>query len=155
MQEKNPESPRPQEIEQETYQLPDTSPETSPERERREQIRPREEIEQTEKRLLHVQQQAQTARSIDPELEGIETILASGLDSFFLSLSPEEQLTFKRDGETTAIKIREALHKHATKIKDIVRLIINWLKKIPGINRFFLEQEAKIKADAIVRRYKP
>lgn len=92
--------------------------------------------------------------TVDPDILGIEGILASGLDGFFGHLSPDQQQRFKTDGESTAVKIREALHKQGTKIKDIVRLIINWLKGLPGINTFFLEQEAKIKADAIVRRYR-
>ena len=93
-------------------------------------------------------------RSIDPEVLSIEKILAQDLDSFFIHLSPSHQRRFKADGETTALKIQEALRKQTTKVKDIVNLIINWLKGLPGINRFFLEQEAKIKADTIMRRYR-
>lgn len=97
----------------------------------------------------------QTSATHDPEIQGIETILATGLDGFFKGLSPAEQLRFKTEGESTALKIKQLLHAQKTKIKDIVKLIINWLKGLPGINKFFLEQEAKIKADAIVRRYRP
>lgn len=93
-------------------------------------------------------------RVIDPQVLEIESILASGLDTFFVHLSSEHQLRFKEDGEKTALKIREAVAKKSTKIKDIVLLIIDWLKGLPGINRFFLEQEAKIKADTIMRRYR-
>ena len=35
-------------------------------------------------------------------------------------------------------------------VKKIFILIISWLKIIPGVNKFFLEQEAKIKADRIL-----
>jgi hypothetical protein len=34
-------------------------------------------------------------------------------------------------------------------IKKIRNLIIRWLRVIPGVNRYFLEQEAKIKTDRI------
>jgi hypothetical protein len=34
--------------------------------------------------------------------------------------------------------------------KKIFVLIRAWLKIIPGVNRFFLEQEAKIKTDKIL-----
>ena len=57
-------------------------------------------------------------------------------------------------GETTAQKIKEAVLKKTTRIKDIVHLIIGWLKSLPGVNKFFIEQEAKIKADKIMRYYK-
>ncbi len=102
----------------------------------------------------HSSATATRQRSIDPEVLGIESILASGLDDFFMHLSPPHQLAFKTEGETAALKIQEALHKPATRIKDIVRLIIDWLKGLPGINKFFLEQEAKIKADTIMRHYR-
>ena len=36
------------------------------------------------------------------------------------------------------------------KAKKIFQLILEWLKLLPGINRFFLEQEAKIKTDRII-----
>jgi hypothetical protein len=35
-------------------------------------------------------------------------------------------------------------------VKKILALIRDWLKLIPGVNRFFLEQEAKIKTDKIL-----
>jgi hypothetical protein len=36
------------------------------------------------------------------------------------------------------------------KVKAIVDLIKKWLAIIPGVNKFFLEQEAKIKTDQII-----
>ena len=90
----------------------------------------------------------------DDELQAIENILAEGLQSFFLSLTPQAQYEFKMAGETTAQKIKEAVLKKTTRIKDIVHLIIGWLKSLPGVNKFFIEQEAKIKADKIMRYYK-
>lgn len=91
---------------------------------------------------------------LDPEIVEIESVLSEGMESFFLGLSPQKQMEFKLKGEGAARSIRDALHKKTTRIKDIVRLIINWLKTLPGINRFFLEQEAKIKADRIMKRYR-
>ena len=90
---------------------------------------------------------------LDPEIVEIESVLAEGMESFFLGLSPQKQMEFKIEGERAARSIQQALHTRTTRIKDIVRLIINWLKTLPGINRFFLEQEAKIKADRIMKRY--
>ncbi len=90
----------------------------------------------------------------DNELQAIENILAEGLQEFFLSLTPQAQYEFKVAGEATAQKIQVAIRNKATRIKDIVHLIIGWLKSLPGVNKFFIEQEAKIKADKIMRYYK-
>lgn len=112
----------------------------------------------TQERTIHTPatQASQTAAALpqNQELHAVESILAEGLDETFMHLSPAQQLEFKKTGEATAQKILDALRKHATRIKDVVRLIVAWLKTLPGINRFFLEQEAKIKADKIFARYR-
>jgi hypothetical protein len=53
-------------------------------------------------------------------------------------------------GEETVEKINSLLDKTKIKIGKIINLIKKWLKIIPGINQFFLEQEAKIKTDKII-----
>lgn len=80
----------------------------------------------------------------------IDKILADGLHDTFLSLNPQKQLEFKRVGDETVIKINQLLDKSKVKVDKIIDLIKKWLKIIPGINHFFLEQEAKIKADKII-----
>lgn len=81
----------------------------------------------------------------------IDQILALGLNNIFLSLSPQKQEEFKKKGEETVFKINNLLDKAKVNIEKIVKLIRNWLKIIPGVNKFFLEQEAKIKADNIIK----
>ncbi len=81
----------------------------------------------------------------------IDQILSEGLDDVFLSLSQDDQVRFKEEGEKTALKINELLSKTKVKIKNIISLIKKWLKIIPKVNPYFLEQEAKIKADKIVK----
>ena len=80
----------------------------------------------------------------------IEKILEEGLNEPFQRLSPIAQQEFKLKGEQTAFKIRELMRGAHVKIKKIFRLIIEWLRMLPGVNIFFLEQEAKIKADKIL-----
>jgi len=80
----------------------------------------------------------------------VEQILAAGLEDAYRSLSLVEKQAFKVKGEQTALAIRDLLRGSKVKVKNIFRLIIEWLKLLPGVNRFFLEQEAKIKADKIV-----
>ncbi len=80
----------------------------------------------------------------------IDKILAEGLHEIFLKLNPKKQQEFKLAGEETVEKINSLLDKTKIKIGKIINLIKKWLKIIPGINQFFLEQEAKIKADKII-----
>ena len=81
----------------------------------------------------------------------IDAYLSDGLSETFLAMPPEKQKIFKAEGEATAKKINVLLD--ATKINfgKIVELIKKWLRLIAGINRFFLDQEAKIKADKIIK----
>ncbi len=83
--------------------------------------------------------------------EAIDSILAEGLDEIFLKMKPEEQKAFKKKGEETVSKISELLSSAKVKINKIVSLIRQWLGMVTGINKFFLEQEVKIKADKIMR----
>ncbi len=80
----------------------------------------------------------------------VENIMQEGLAEAFQKLSPIAQQEFKIKGEETAGKIRELLKSTHIKVKKIFRLIYEWLRLLPGVNKFFLEQEAKIKTDNIV-----
>lgn len=80
----------------------------------------------------------------------VEKIMEEGLVDAFKELNPIERQEFKMKGEETALQIRELLKATHVKIKKIFKLLFNWLRMLPGINRFYLEQEAKIKADKIV-----
>lgn len=81
----------------------------------------------------------------------IEKILEKDLMDFYLNLSPQKQEQFRQGGEETARKINALLKKTKVKIKHIINLIIKWLTILPGVNKFFLEKEAKKKAEEIIR----
>jgi hypothetical protein len=85
-----------------------------------------------------------------PILEKIEDVLEEDLEDIYFQLPPDKQAEFKKSGEKTASSIELLLRGTKVKIKKILELIINWLKIVPGVNRFFLEQEAKIKTDKIL-----
>ncbi len=85
-----------------------------------------------------------------PLLEDIEGVLAQGLADTYKSLSPEQKAQFKAEGEKTARKIEVVLTKARVKVTEIIALIRQWLSLIPGVNRFFIEKESKIKADKIL-----
>ena len=86
----------------------------------------------------------------DPTLQKIEDIMGEDLTDAFLKLSPEKQQQFKEKGEETAGLIKQIIEGAKVNTKKIFDLIRKWMKMIPGINRFFLEQEAKIKTDKIL-----
>ena len=91
-----------------------------------------------------------------PELvREVEHVLAQGLDETYRQLDPATQVKFKLAGEETATKISVLLGDVKDQTKKILQLIIVWLRIIPGVNQYFLEQEAKIKADKLLRLKTP
>lgn len=89
--------------------------------------------------------------SIRDELtKEVEHVMEDGLKDAFTELSPAEAQAFKIKGEETAREIRQLLKSSKVKVKKIFQLLFAWLKLLPGVNVFFLEQEAKIKADKIM-----
>lgn len=81
----------------------------------------------------------------------VEKILEDGVGAFYDSLPPEAKPIFRARGEAVAREIAEMVRTLKIHVKRIVILITDWLKSIPGVNKYFLEQEAKIKADRIVQ----
>jgi len=81
----------------------------------------------------------------------VESVLAKDLTDIYLSLAPEKREEFKKAGEQTADKINKLLSKAKINIGEIIKLIKKWLSLIPGVNKYFLEKEAKIKADELVK----
>jgi len=86
----------------------------------------------------------------DEVVQQIENILSEDLTDMFLKMSPQQQEEFRAKGEETASKIRVLMSSAKVNVKKILLLITDWLKMIPGVNKFFLEQEAKIKTDKIL-----
>ncbi|MDD5071818.1 MAG: hypothetical protein PHQ42_03730 [Patescibacteria group bacterium] len=83
--------------------------------------------------------------------EKIGKILETGMEEVYLSLPADKQREFKARGEATTREINKLLGKVKVKAEKIVYLIKKWLSIIPGVNKFFLEQEAKIKTDEIMK----
>ncbi|HAU66705.1 MAG: hypothetical protein UT30_C0007G0036 [Candidatus Uhrbacteria bacterium GW2011_GWF2_39_13] len=82
--------------------------------------------------------------------EEIEDILEEDLKDLYLSLPPKKQAEFRLKGEEIRSRIRQLTSSVKINAKKIFQLIRSWLKVIPGVNRFFLEQTAKIKTDKIL-----
>lgn len=90
-----------------------------------------------------------------PLAREIENVLQEGLVDIYRGLTPSQQADFKRRGEATAQKISTLLNRVKVKIREILRLIRDWLKTVPGINKYFVEQTAKIKAEKIIKLRQP
>ncbi|MBI2416283.1 MAG: hypothetical protein HYV33_06550 [Candidatus Kerfeldbacteria bacterium] len=80
----------------------------------------------------------------------IEEILADNLGEVYQRMSPAEQEQFKQKGEEVARTIADMTTKLKATAKKILQLIREWLQLIPGVSKYFLEQEAKIKTDELL-----
>ncbi|XOU94596.1 MAG: hypothetical protein ACNFW9_00860 [Candidatus Kerfeldbacteria bacterium] len=135
--------------------LPEVSKEITPEKKVEKEQQKENEINQMQQAPPPVQPDpvvdkttVSEERSVD--LMKIENILSDHLDELFLQMTPQEQMAFKKKGEETAEKVNELLKETKIKVKEILVLIKEWLKIIPGVNKFFIEQEAKIKTDRLL-----
>ncbi len=84
------------------------------------------------------------------ELVAIESVLSENLGDLYQQLDPATQERFKTKGEETATKIELLFQSAKASAKKVLDLIRSWLSIIPGVNKFFLEQEAKIKTDKVM-----
>jgi len=87
---------------------------------------------------------------LTPRQAAIDDILEDGLSDIYLSLPPEKQQELKEAGEQTVRQIDLLLDHVKLQWRKIMNLIRRFLSIIPGINKFFLEQEVKIKTDRII-----
>ena len=83
--------------------------------------------------------------------QNIENILEEDLEAIYFEMDPATQGAFKKSGEETTKEIIQLLDGAKASFKKVFKLITNCLKIIPGINKFFLEQAAKIKTDKILK----
>lgn len=86
----------------------------------------------------------------DEDVLEVEKILEEGLAPLFVSLPDHAKEKFKEKGEEASHEIAGMVKRLQIDIKRALRLIRDWLLTIPKVNKFFLEQEAKIKTDKIL-----
>lgn len=84
------------------------------------------------------------------ELLKVEKIMEAGLDELYKKMPLDKQREFRIEGEKTANLIWQMVKTAKIHVKKILELITHWLRIIPGVNKFFLAQEAKIKTDQII-----
>lgn len=80
----------------------------------------------------------------------VEKIMEEGLGALYASLPDDAKPKFKQKGEQAATEISVMVRTLSVKVKRVLELLRDWLLTIPNVNRFFLEQDAKIKTDRIV-----
>lgn len=89
-------------------------------------------------------------RQKDEVTKKIETVMSEGLMETYRQLPQYKQVEFRIKGEETARAIRGLMQRPKLRIKKLLKLLFEWLKILPGVNRFFIEQEAKLKAQRIM-----
>ncbi|MBI4458030.1 hypothetical protein HY633_03650 [Candidatus Uhrbacteria bacterium] len=94
---------------------------------------------------------APPAPAKDESLVKVEKILEENLKDVFFTMSPPIRVKFKAAGEKLALQLRGFVDRAKASSKMILNLIRKWLAMIPRVNRYFLDQEAKIKTDKIMR----
>lgn len=79
----------------------------------------------------------------------VEKVLEEGLGDFYASLPPNGKIIFRKKGEEASSEIAKMVNNLQLNFKRALQLIRDWLLTVPKVNKFFLEQEAKIKVDKI------
>lgn len=88
-------------------------------------------------------------------VQEVEQVMTEGLDETYRQLDASTQVRFKQAGEQTAQTIAGLLEETKVQARKVLELLVAWLRIIPGVNKFFLEQEAKIKADKLLALRRP
>jgi hypothetical protein len=95
----------------------------------------------------------QAALPKDDLLVEIEEVLAEDLTDIYLNLPEEKRPLFREKGEKVAHQIQQMLTSGKAKAKHILSIILDWLRMIPGVNRFYLEKSAEIKTRRLILDY--
>lgn len=80
----------------------------------------------------------------------VEKILEYGLGDYIPDMPDEARERFLKKGGEVAAQLSVMVRTLNVQVSLVVGLIKEWLLTIPGVNRYYIEQEAKIKTDQIV-----
>lgn len=80
----------------------------------------------------------------------IEKVLEEDMVPLFLELNADQRKQFRAGGTIAANKIEVLLRSTGDVLREVLRAIREWLSLLPGVSRFFIEREAKIKAEKIL-----
>lgn len=110
-----------------------------------------QEVATTAKPVSPSVSQASTHREKSELFRRVEQILEEEIGEAYFTMTPRDQERFKKKGEETANAIEDLLQRARATAAHIITLLKAWLKLIPGVSTFFIEQEAKIKTDKLMR----
>jgi hypothetical protein len=80
----------------------------------------------------------------------VEKILEAGLGEYYNEMPEAAKQRFHAKGRQVAVQIAAMVRQLKLQVKQALHLIREWLQTIPGVNKFFLEQESKIKTDQLM-----
>ena len=91
-----------------------------------------------------------TAVAQDEVAVDVEKIMVDGLDEALATMPDDAKQRFLQKGKEIGVLIADMVRQYKVEVKQVLRLLKEWLTTIPGVNKFFLEQDAKIKTDRIL-----
>lgn len=96
-----------------------------------------------------VEAQIEAGTGVDPLITEIESVLSVDLTKVLKEpLSTEASDRFVADEKLLAHRI--FIEKDKLEARDMVLWIGRWLHQLPGVNKYYLEQEARNKTEAII-----
>ncbi len=88
-----------------------------------------------------------------PLREDVEAALADGLEDIYVALPTATQAAFRQRGEQLAARLEAMLSSGKFGLRDTYQSVTAWLRLLPSAGKFFrqfLEQETKVKMDALL-----
>lgn len=86
----------------------------------------------------------------DKVAEDVQQILEDGLEEAIITMPEDAKQRFLEKGKQIGTIVSDMVRRYKVEVKRVLNMLKEWLTAIPGINKFFLEKEAKIKTDRIL-----
>ncbi len=86
----------------------------------------------------------------DKLAEDVQKILEDGLEEAIVAMPEDAKQRFLQKGKEIGTIVSDMVRRYKVEVKRVLHMLKEWLTAIPGINKFFLEKEAKIKTDRIL-----
>ena len=87
----------------------------------------------------------------DVVMMGIQAILRDNLGEATAAMPEEAKTRFWAKAQEIGVVVADMVRQYKVEVKRVLHLLVEWLHTIPGVNKFFLEQEAKLKTDRILQ----
>lgn len=112
---------------------------------------PQQDAKEAQKALASaLEEPAEAAIPQDRFQKEIEGVLSEGLLENYQKMTPDAQKAFQASGEKAAEEIRQELLLRKINGRKVHDKIKDWMKQVPNLNPFFIEQAAKIRTDKLM-----